>query len=132
MINKIDNKKSAYNVGVPIATTAAGAATGYSLYRYYSYPSVVQGLKENRNKVNEFCDEILKKHNNSEYAKQQVKSLKQSAIRIVQSCRIKLEIVRVKYPIVGAIVGLVIGGIGVLANHIYKNKTNAKNKNENI
>ena len=29
MINKIDNKKSAYNAGIPIATTAAGAATGY-------------------------------------------------------------------------------------------------------
>lgn len=132
MINKIDNKKLAYNVGIPIATTAAGAATGYSLYRYYSYPSVVQGLKENRNKVNEFCDEILKKHNNSEYAKEQVKSLKQSAIRIVRTARIDLEIVKVKYPAIGAIVGLVIGGIGVLANHIYKNKTNVKNKNENI
>lgn len=128
--SKQNLKKMAVNYGVILGGGAVGAASGYSVYKFYSYPGVVKSFKEKRKEIHQTVDFLRNKYKDPEIADVAIYNLRIRIINLIKQSRCDLEIASRTYPAIGAAIGLCVGGIGVLSKYFYNKYHNKKTQDK--
>ena len=129
--SKQNLKKMAVNYAVILGGGAVGAASGYSVYKFYSYPKTVNYYKNHRHQILQSIDSLRQRFKDPDIANTFIYNLRSDVISLIRQDRIKLEIKSRTYPVIGAAIGCVVTGIGILLKYCYNKYHNRKHK-ENL